>query len=351
MTRNPAWTRAYRAQRSGRGLVAHPVFKTGRAGQPPAWKVRFLRRSVQVSPPQFAGNCLATPDVAKSRSPPKTGQDRLSRTCFVSESQKTSAAGGSAPRAMVAGIDNRRRSRGGRGPGTRALSSPLPLDDLAAASDNRPTRRRIERCAPQMAIVPAHTALPTSDAEVPVFSGGVRRGYWLRRGGLAAAALVVVWLLALIAGVLGFDSVPGLSLPALRGQPSAVFHRDREPLPTVGRFRASTAGGSGRAIVVAGYRAPSASPSSSRSAGPPAVRGRVAPQRRSSGSPSASPAPPSHGPAPAAPAAPIATAPTGHLGTSGAPPAKSNSHRADAPGQQAAPADPAPRSPRARANR
>jgi 2-hydroxychromene-2-carboxylate isomerase len=26
--------------------VAHPVFKTGRAGQPPAWKVRFLRRSV-----------------------------------------------------------------------------------------------------------------------------------------------------------------------------------------------------------------------------------------------------------------------------------------------------------------
>jgi hypothetical protein len=30
----------------GTGLVAHPVFKTGRAGQPPAWKVRFLRRVV-----------------------------------------------------------------------------------------------------------------------------------------------------------------------------------------------------------------------------------------------------------------------------------------------------------------
>ena len=27
------------------GLVAHPVFKTGRAEQPSAWKVRFLRRS------------------------------------------------------------------------------------------------------------------------------------------------------------------------------------------------------------------------------------------------------------------------------------------------------------------
>ena len=29
------------------GLVAHPVFKTGRAEQPSAWKVRFLRRSVE----------------------------------------------------------------------------------------------------------------------------------------------------------------------------------------------------------------------------------------------------------------------------------------------------------------
>ena len=31
------------------GLVAHPVFKTGRAEQPSAWKVRFLRRSVAVA--------------------------------------------------------------------------------------------------------------------------------------------------------------------------------------------------------------------------------------------------------------------------------------------------------------
>src|SRR5256885_3715902 len=31
------------------GLVAHPVFKTGRAEQPSAWKVRFLRRSVHCS--------------------------------------------------------------------------------------------------------------------------------------------------------------------------------------------------------------------------------------------------------------------------------------------------------------
>src|SRR3954454_6135430 len=40
------YQRVENPQRSGRGLVAHPVFKTGRAWQPHAWKVRFLRRSV-----------------------------------------------------------------------------------------------------------------------------------------------------------------------------------------------------------------------------------------------------------------------------------------------------------------
>ena len=34
-----------RLPRGGRGLVAHLVFKTSRAWQPHAWKVRFLRRS------------------------------------------------------------------------------------------------------------------------------------------------------------------------------------------------------------------------------------------------------------------------------------------------------------------
>jgi hypothetical protein len=37
------------------GLVAHPVFKTGRAEQPSAWKVRFLRRSVWRTPRLQAG--------------------------------------------------------------------------------------------------------------------------------------------------------------------------------------------------------------------------------------------------------------------------------------------------------
>jgi hypothetical protein len=39
----------YDRRRRGTGLVAHPVFKTGRAGQPLAWKVRFLRRVVAAS--------------------------------------------------------------------------------------------------------------------------------------------------------------------------------------------------------------------------------------------------------------------------------------------------------------
>ena len=39
--------------------MAHPVFKTGRAGQPPAWKVRFLRRVVAIAraDPGWSGEC------------------------------------------------------------------------------------------------------------------------------------------------------------------------------------------------------------------------------------------------------------------------------------------------------
>jgi len=45
--------------RRGTGLVAHPVFKTGRAGQPPAWKVRFLRRVVAGFSPLWRAPCTA----------------------------------------------------------------------------------------------------------------------------------------------------------------------------------------------------------------------------------------------------------------------------------------------------
>ena len=45
--------------RRGTGLVAHPVFKTGRAGQPPAWKVRFLRRVVAGLSPLWRAPCTA----------------------------------------------------------------------------------------------------------------------------------------------------------------------------------------------------------------------------------------------------------------------------------------------------
>jgi hypothetical protein len=40
--------------------VAHPVFKTGRAGQPPAWKVRFLRRVVSDTSSPLAKGSIIT---------------------------------------------------------------------------------------------------------------------------------------------------------------------------------------------------------------------------------------------------------------------------------------------------
>jgi hypothetical protein len=195
-----------------------------------------------------------------------------------------------------------------------------------------------------MAAKPAPTTLPTANIEAPVFSGAARRGRWLRRAGLGVAALVVLWLIALIAGVLGFDSVPGLSLPALEGRPSAVFHRDAETVPAVPRLRASIAGSS-HAVGVAGRRSSPTSPAVRRPVEPQSVRRQAAPGRRS-------PSTPSRGAAPVSAAAPVVKAPAGRsLGASGAPPAQSNSHRADAPGQQLAPTDPGPRSPRALGNR
>ena len=207
-----------------------------------------------------------------------------------------------------------------------------------------------------MAAVPAHATLPTSHTEAPVFSGASRRGRWLRRAGLAAAAIVVLWLIALIAGVLGFDGVPGLSLPALRDQPAAVLHRDPEALPTVGRLRASSAGGSGDAVVAAGRRSSvagsAAPPVASRALGPRTERRPAAPPRRPGGSRSTGSTPPSRAGVPPAPTAPVATSPgDSGLGAPRSPPGQSKSHRADAPGQQRAPADPGPRSPRARGNR
>ena len=52
-------TAPYDHGRRGTGLVAHPVFKTGRAGQPPAWKVRFLRRVVAGLSPLWRAPCTA----------------------------------------------------------------------------------------------------------------------------------------------------------------------------------------------------------------------------------------------------------------------------------------------------
>ena len=71
--------RPYPQRRRGTGLVAHPVFKTGRAGQPPAWKVRFLRRVVAGVRPCFLVIRLVEHIRSLRRSrPPETAGNRAS---------------------------------------------------------------------------------------------------------------------------------------------------------------------------------------------------------------------------------------------------------------------------------
>ena len=60
-------------------IWAHPVFKTGRAGQPPAWKVRFLRRVVAGVRPCFLVIRLVEHIRSLRRSrPPETAGNRAS---------------------------------------------------------------------------------------------------------------------------------------------------------------------------------------------------------------------------------------------------------------------------------
>src|SRR4029079_1716426 len=56
----------------GRGLVAHPAFKAGRAVQPTAWKVRFLRRLAEPQPGSCFGLTMPT-TVPSPRSSPDHG--------------------------------------------------------------------------------------------------------------------------------------------------------------------------------------------------------------------------------------------------------------------------------------
>jgi hypothetical protein len=183
--------------------------------------------------------------------------------------------------------------------------------------------------------------------ETPVFLGARRRVTWLRAAGIAVGALVVLWLIALVAGVLGFGNVTGLSLPGLDRANTPVLHRTTSPaVPALGGSRSASDARRKSATSIS-LRA-RGTPSRSRSGVVAGRRARgqgrsSAPRRLATRTPSTS-ASPSAG-----------TIHGKHLGTSGSgtsSPSTSNSHRAAAPGQQrSVTAAPAPASPNARGNR
>src|SRR4051794_39187639 len=168
--------------------------------------------------------------------------------------------------------------------------------------------------------------------ETPVFLGARRRVRWLRAAGVAVGALVVLWLIALVAGVLGFGSVTGLSLPGLDGGKKPVLHRTAVPV-TAGlggsriapRIRPTTS--TSTSISLRARGTPSRAPGRSRVLAGRRARGRGgsnAPHRSARTAPSTS----------AAPSA--GTVHGRHLGNGGSgtsSPSTSNSHRAAAPGQ------------------
>jgi hypothetical protein len=183
--------------------------------------------------------------------------------------------------------------------------------------------------------------------ETPVFLGARRRVTWLRAAGVAAGALVVLWLIALVAGVLGFGNVTGLSLPGLDRTNKPVLHRTTSPVvPALGGSRSAF-----------DPRRKFSTSISLRARGTPSrSRSRVVAGRRARGQGRSSAPRRPAGRTPSTSASPSAGTIHGkHLGNSGSgisSPSTSNSHRAAAPGQQRiVAAAPAPASPNARRNR
>jgi hypothetical protein len=85
------------------------------------------------------------------------------------------------------------------------------------------------------------------ELETPIFTGAGRRLPWLRAAAIAFGVLVVLWLAALVAGMVGFGAVSGLSLPGLGGSPAPVLHRAPAPVTSAGvRSRLTGAAVAGR---------------------------------------------------------------------------------------------------------
>ena len=203
----------------------------------------------------------------------------------------------------------------------------------------------------------AQSTVHTGDLETPVFSGARRRLPWLRAAAIAAGALVVLWLAALVAGVLGFEGVSGLSLPGVDGARTPVLHRapDPESVSAAGALRPGTAGGSAaRRLRAATVHSRLGSGGSASGAGTSAPRRATRPAAPSGTSHSGAARPTASLPATSGSGtSPTVTSsgPGRHLGSSGtgSTTTSSSSHRATAPGQLDA--KPVPQSSHARSNR
>jgi hypothetical protein len=192
------------------------------------------------------------------------------------------------------------------------------------------------------------TPVLADEPETPIFLGARRRVTWLRAAGVAVGALVVLWLIALVAGVLGFGNVTGLNLRGLDRPNKPVLHRTAAPVvAALGGSRAASDGRrkSSTSISLRARGTPSRSRGRSRVVAGRRARGQgrsSAPRRPATRTPSTSASPPA------------GTNRGKHLGNSGSgtSPSTSNSHRAAAPGQQrTSPAASVPASPNARRNR
>ena len=192
--------------------------------------------------------------------------------------------------------------------------------------------------------VRAESIVRAEGPETQVFLGPRRRVTWLRAGGVAVGVVVVLWLVALVAGVLGFGNVSGLRLPGLDRPTRPVLHRTTEPVTASSIRRASSTGTSPRSTPSTARSQVLARRGAGGQAGPGGARRPAGTRPSTSTTNAGSLVSPS-----------VGAIPGNRLGSSGlgtSSTSTSNSNRTNAPGQQdTRPAAPTPSSPNARANR
>jgi hypothetical protein len=217
-------------------------------------------------------------------------------------------------------------------------------------------------CPPTAAAEPR----PSAEHEKPVFAAtGSARPRALRLAGRMTAAIVGLWLVALVLGAFGFGHIPGFQLPRIGGEDKPT-HQVSQPVspagvtpagPSTVRLAPDRAAGSSARSLARRGSAPGSGHRGSRSTG-----GRSGSPDHVGGSPGttatpvATPAPPAAPaptagatPTPAAGSAPSHSQAQSHSTTSNGSPAGSSSsapgsrsQATTAPGRQQSAADPAP---------